>query len=315
VSVEVTGKLIVATQASQLPQLHELRRRAAANGVPASLLTADQARRFEPHVACVAALRVETTAIVDYVGVCRVLAGLVEEAGGEIVLGEEVTGICSDSAGVEVATSTRSLRGTHLVNCAGLHSDRVARLAGIEPEVRILPFRGEYYELRESVRGLVRGLIYPVPDPSLPFLGVHLTRGFDGGVHAGPNAVMALAREGYRWRDVSGRDVWEELTWPGSWHLARRYWRIGAAEVARSVRRSLFVKSLQDLVPELTSADVVRSGAGVRAQAVRRDGRLVDDFYYEHAPRQVHLLNAPSPAATAALEIARHIADHVETEA
>ncbi|WP_134739945.1 L-2-hydroxyglutarate oxidase [Nocardioides sp. 503] len=315
VTVDVTGKLIVATQDGQLPQLEELRRRAEANGVPATVLSREQARELEPHVACLAALRVGTTAVVDYVGVSRALVGLVEGAGGSVLLGQEVRSVDSDGATVEVSTSQHTVRGSYLVNCAGLQSDRVARLAGLSPDVRIVPFRGEYHELRGQARHLVRGLVYPVPDPALPFLGVHLTRGHDGVVHAGPNAVLALAREGYRWGDVDVRDLWEEVSWPGSWRLARQHWRTGAGEVARSVRRSLFVRSVQELLPELTGDDLVRSGAGVRAQAVGRDGRMVDDFHVEHGPRQLHVLNAPSPAATAALEIGRHLADHVEASA
>jgi L-2-hydroxyglutarate oxidase len=315
VDVEVTGKLIVATQTRQLPQLDELQRRAVANGVPATVLSREEARELEPHVECLAALRVGTTAVVDYVGVSRALVALVEAAGGAVLLGQEVRSVVSDGSSVEVSTSQRTVRGTYLVNCAGLHSDRVARLAGLTPDVRILPFRGEYHELRDHARHLVRGLVYPVPDPSLPFLGVHLTRGHDGVVHAGPNAVLALAREGYRWGDVVARDVWEEVSWPGSWRLARQHWRTGAGEVARSVRRSLFLRSVQELLPEITGDDLVRSGAGVRAQAVGRDGRMVDDFHVEHGSRQLHVLNAPSPAATAALEIGRHLADHVEATA
>jgi (S)-2-hydroxyglutarate dehydrogenase len=198
------------------------------------------------------------------------------------------------------------------VNCAGLHSDRVARMAGLRPEARIVPFRGEYYELRPARSGLVRGLIYPVPDPQFPFLGVHLTRMIDGSVHAGPNAVLALRREGYRWRDISFRDLTETLSYPGFRRLARRHYRAGAAEMVRSFSRARFAASLARLVPALTAADIVRSGAGVRAQALTPSGDLVDDFLVQAAPRQVHVLNAPSPAATAAFEIARRVADDVE---
>ncbi|RYJ02431.1 MAG: FAD-dependent oxidoreductase, partial [Actinomycetales bacterium] len=194
----------------------------------------------------------------------------------------------------------------------GLHSDRIALLAGIDPGVRILPFRGEYFELSPQAEHLVKGLVYPVPDPDLPFLGVHLTRMFDGTVHAGPNAVLALAREGYTWGTVRPRDVADLARWPGTWRLARSWWRTGLDEVARSLSRRRFLRSLQVLVPELTEADIVPAHAGVRAQAVDRSGALVDDFLLRRAPRQVHVLNAPSPAATAALEIGRHLADALE---
>lgn len=197
-----------------------------------------------------------------------------------------------------------------LVNCAGLHADRVAELAGVRPRARIVPFRGEYYELNPDKRHLVRGLIYPVPDPSLPFLGVHLTRMLDGSVHAGPNAVLALCREGYRWRDVSPRDLAGVARFPGSWRLARRYaFPVGFDEVRRSLSRRRFARSLARLVPAVEPGDITRHGSGVRAQAVLPDGSLADDFIVERAPGQVHVLNAPSPAATSALEIARHVAD------
>jgi L-2-hydroxyglutarate oxidase len=314
VDVEVGGKLVVATHQRQLPALRELVRRGAANGVPCREIAPAEAREYEPHVACVAALRVETTGIVDYRGVSERLARLVAESGGEVRLGTAVTAIGSSASGVIVETDQGPVRADRLVNCGGLHSDRIARLAGLDPDVRIIPFRGEYYELTARCSHLVRGLIYPVPDPTLPFLGVHLTRGIDGAVHAGPNAVLALAREGYTWRDVRRADLAETVRWPGLWRLGRRYWRTGAAEVARSLSRAKFARSLQELVPDIPADGLVRAPAGVRAQALRRDGSMVDDFHYARAPRQVHVLNAPSPAATAALEIGRQIVDEIEGE-
>jgi L-2-hydroxyglutarate oxidase len=212
---------------------------------------------------------------------------------------------------VIVRAGRAELRADALVNCAGLQSDRIARMAGVRPVARIVPFRGEYYELRPERSGLVRGLIYPVPDPRFPFLGVHLTKMVNGSVHAGPNAVLALRREGYSWREFSARDLTETLAFPGFLRLARRHYRTGAAEIARSLSRARFAASLARLVPALTAADIVRSGAGVRAQAVTTSGDLVDDFLMQAAPRQVHLLNAPSPAATGAFEIARHVADEL----
>ncbi|MGI5290551.1 L-2-hydroxyglutarate oxidase [Nonomuraea polychroma] len=311
VTTEATGKLVVATADRQLPALQELLRRGEANGVPCRLLDPAQAREYEPHVASVAALRVESTATVDYPAVCRVIAEKIARSGGEVLLGAEVTAIRAGADGVVVTTDAGALPADVFVNCAGLHSDRIARLAGIDLDVRILPFRGEYYELTPQAAPLVNGLVYPVPDPDIPFLGVHLTRMLDGTVHAGPNAVLALAKEGYTWDVVRLRELAEVAGWPGSWRLARRWWRTGIDEVRRSLSRARFVASLQELVPELTSADVVPTHAGVRAQAVGRDGALLDDFLFRRGDHQLHVLNAPSPAATAALEIARHIADEL----
>lgn len=316
VPVEVCGKLVVATSDAELPGLQRLADRAEANGVPAKLITPDEAREYEPHVSCVRALRVESTAIIDFPAVCDVLVGLLTDGGADLRLNTPVLGIRSGPAGgVEVATSDGVLRADALVNCAGLHCDRVARLAGLRPAAMIVPFRGEYHELRPEARSLVHGLIYPVPDATLPFLGVHLTRMLDGSVHAGPNAVLALRREGYRWSQVSARDLAETARFPGMWRLARKYGITGVDEVLRSFSRRRFAASLARLVPEITAADLVPAQAGVRAQAIRRDGALVDDFLIESAPGQVHVLNAPSPGATSALEIARHVAGQVSSVA
>ncbi len=316
VAVDICGKLVVATTQAQVPALLRLLDRGRRNGVPVTVISPEQAREYEPHVRCVAALRVETTGIVDFVGVCQVLVALIEQGGGRVRLGTEIVGVDGRFDGVTVSTTgtdgAGEIRAEQFVNCAGLHSDRIARLAGLEPAVRIIPFRGEYFELAPEQEYLVRGLIYPVPDPTLPFLGVHLTRMIRGGVHAGPNAVLALAREGYTWGDVRRRDVTDSLAWPGLWQLGKRYWRTGISEVARSVSHKRFLASLRELVPELPDGCLRPSHAGVRAQALHRDGRLVDDFYYERGIRQVHVLNAPSPAATASLEIGRRIADEVE---
>lgn len=313
VPVEVCGKLVVATDDEEIPALDVLAERAAANGVPAKRITPEEAREYEPEVSCVAALRVESTGIIDYSGVCAALVRLLGEAGADLRLNCAALAIrAGRTGGVEVATPAGIVRADALVNCAGLQSDRVARLAGLTPSARIVPFRGEYYELRPDRRHLVKGLIYPVPDPTLPFLGVHLTRMLDGSVHAGPNAVLALHREGYRWTDVSPKDVAEVAAFPGAWRLARRYAiPTGLDEVRRSFSKKRFAASLARLVPAITEHDIVRDGSGVRAQAMRRDGALVDDFLIETTRDQVHVLNAPSPAATSALEIARHIADRV----
>jgi (S)-2-hydroxyglutarate dehydrogenase len=307
VPVEVCGKLVVATEESELPGLHKLAARAEANGVPARLLDPAGAREYEPQVRAVAALRVETTGIVDYAGVGRVLAARIEADGGEILLGEEMLAARTVGDRVQVRTTVADREADGLVVCGGLHADRLARASGLEPAARIVPFRGEYYGLTETAGDLVRGLIYPVPDPRFPFLGVHLTRGIDGHVHAGPNAVLALAREGYRWTEVSVRDLGDALSWPGLWRMGARNWRPGAAEVVRSLSTAAFARSLARLVPGITADDLVPAPAGVRAQAVERDGGLVDDFLVQTAPRQVHVLNAPSPAATASLEIAKHL--------
>jgi len=312
IAVDICGKLVVATTQQRVPALLRLLDRGRANGVPVRLISPAQAREYEPYVSCVAALRVETTGIVDYRGVCDALAKLIEGSDGEIKFGAEITAITSTFDAVTVSTPHEEFTADQFVNCAGLHSDRLARLAGLEPAVRIIPFRGEYFELAAEQRHLVTGLIYPVPDPTLPFLGVHLTKMINGGVHAGPNAVLALAREGYRWGDVDRRDIADSLRWPGLWRLGRKYWRTGILEVRRSISPERFLTSLRELVPALPDNCLRPAHAGVRAQALHRDGSLVDDFYYERGIRQIHVLNAPSPAATAALEIGRRIADELE---
>jgi (S)-2-hydroxyglutarate dehydrogenase len=303
----ICGKLIVATDPAEVPRLDALFERATANGLPITRITPEQAREYEPNVACIAALHVASTGIVDYTLVARRLADLVEKAGGTVRLGARVTGLRPDRSAVVVATTIGAFRADYLINCAGLHSDRVARMAGLNLPARIVPFRGEYYELREDRRDLVRGLIYPVPDPQFPFLGVHLTRMIDGSVHAGPNAVLALAREGYSWGRIRARDVAEVATYPGLWRLARKHLGYGLTEVLRSLSRKRFADSLARLVPAVTGEDIVPAGSGVRAQAITPDGSLVDDFLIVQARRQVHVLNAPSPAATSSLEIAKHI--------
>jgi (S)-2-hydroxyglutarate dehydrogenase len=301
---EVCGKLIVATDESQLPGLRTLYERGQANGTPCELVSAERAAEIEPHVNAVAALHVHSTGIIDYSEVTATYARLAGENGADLVLGSAVRAIHSGPTGVTVEHDKGRVTSDVMINCAGLQSDRVARLAGIDPLVRIVPFRGEYYELAPERRFLVKKLIYPVPDPDLPFLGVHFTRMVDGSVHAGPNAVFAFAREGYRWRDIVPHDVWDAISYPGFLKMASRNLGNGAHELVRSASRTLFAASLAKLVPDVTRADIVPSGSGVRAQAIRPDGSLADDFIIQYAPRQVHVLNAPSPAATASLEIA-----------
>lgn len=308
-----TGKLIVATDRTELPRLHALAQRGRRNGIPVRELGRTQISEFEPHVEGLGALRVETTGVCDFPAVCERLALLVGEAGAEARYGCEVRAV-DRRVGRGVAVRLGSgevLRARALVNCAGLQSDRLAVLAGDGASARIVPFRGEYYELPAGRAELVRGLVYPVPDPAFPFLGVHLTKGVDGRVHLGPNAVPALAREGYDWRTASAGDLAVSLRWPGAWRLARRHWRYGAGELRRSLSRAAFTEAVRRLLPEVTESDLVPAPAGVRAQAVLRDGGLVDDFLIEERPHTVHVLNAPSPAATASLPIGRAVADRV----
>ena len=312
VDVDICGKLVVATEPSQLAALTELYRRGQANGVPCTMIDADKAKEYEPYVSAVSAVRVESTGIVDFRGVCDVLRRRIEEAGSEVRCGQHIVGIASRPDAVTITTKSSEFRGDLFVNCAGLHSDRLARLAGLDPDVRIIPFRGEYYELTPETSYLVKGLIYPVPDPSFPFLGVHLTRMINGSIHAGPNAVFALAREGYTKLKINPRDVLDSLRWPGLWRLGKRYWRTGLDETTRSLSKKRFLAGLRELVPDLPDDCLLPAHAGVRAQALRRDGLLVDDFYYQRGPRQVHVLNAPSPAATASLEIAKRIVDELD---
>ncbi|GGS38956.1 hydroxyglutarate oxidase [Streptomyces griseoviridis] len=301
----VTGKLIVATDRAELPRLHALVQRGRENGIPVRELGPAQIAEYEPQVRGLAAIHVGTTGVCDYVAVARQLAAA---SGAELRYGGAVVRI-DRRPGHGVAVRTRSgdvVRGRVLVNCAGLHCDEIARLTGDDPGMRIVPFRGEYYELARPE--LVRGLVYPVPDPAFPFLGVHLTRGVDGSVHLGPNAVPALAREGYGWATVRPRELAATLAWPGSWHLARRHWRYGAGELRRSLSKAAFTAAVRRLLPAVTEDDLVPAPAGVRAQAVLADGTLADDFLIRETPGAVHVLNAPSPAATAALPIGREVA-------
>lgn len=308
---EITGKVIAATSMSELDGLESLRFRGLTHGLGVRRMSPAEAAEHEPHLSCVAALHVAETGIVDYVAVCHQMARDVTDAGGELRTSSRVLDVRSHGDEHRIRTTTGELRARVVVNCAGLQSDLVARSAGAEPTGQIIPFRGEYYELAPSARQLVRGLIYPVPDPAFPFLGVHLTRGAHGEVHAGPNAVLALAREGYRWSDVAPVELIDTLRSPALRHLAAQHHRQGALEMARSVSRRLFLRSLQRLVPALTEADLVPAPAGVRAQAVLDDGTLVDDFLIVEAPGAVHVLNAPSPAATSSLEIGAEIARRV----
>ena len=311
IRVDHCGKVIVAVDDNELPRLATLEARAAANGIAAARIGPAELREREPHARGVAALVVPSAAIVSYPAVCDALRRELERAGVFVRTGFAVDAIDEQGDTITVSDSRTGDRVTarSLVNCAGLHSDRIARLAGTDTGgVQIMPFRGEYYELVEDRRYLCRSLIYPVPDPAFPFLGVHLTRMIDGSIHAGPNAVPALAREGYRRRDIDLGDVRELLGSARSYKLAKKYWRTGAGEIHRSLRKRAFVRALQALCPDIEPGDLTPSHAGVRAQAIDASGNLLDDFAFASTPRSVHVVNAPSPAATASLAIGRTVA-------
>ena len=312
---KICGKVIVATQEEEFPRMQTLLERGQANGLQGvKLLTSEQIRELEPHCTGLRGLQVPSTGIADYVGVCEKYADLIGQQGGSVRTNTAVRGIVQRSGETVLETTQGPFLARYVINCAGLHSDRMSRLAGQKPEVEIVPFRGEYYDLVPAKEYLVKSLIYPVPDPRFPFLGVHFTQRIHGGVDAGPNAVLALSREGYKWTDISIRDTAGTLTYPGFWRLAGKYWRYGAHEVYRSLSKAAFVKALQRLVPEVQSADLVADGSGVRAQALRRDGSLVDDFQFLRNANLLHVCNVPSPAATASLSIGRTIVEMAKQE-
>ena len=306
---EICGKLVVAVDQSELPRLHNLHERGLQNGLQGlRLLDRPRMLEIEPHVAGIAAVHVPQEGIVDYVQVCRAMAKKIEAAGGRVATRAGVNKIQARNGGWLAQTPAGDWEADYLVNCAGLHCDRVAVLAGEKRDVRIIPFRGEYFKIRPESQHLVRHLIYPVPDPSFPFLGVHFTRLIEGGVEAGPNAVLACAREGYKKTDIDLFDLWDALSFPGLWHFMRRHLRMSWDEIKRSFSRRLFCQALQRLVPEIQMDDLARGGAGVRAQAMSPDGELVQDFCLVRRPRALHVLNAPSPGATASLAIGGEIA-------
>ncbi|NOZ93129.1 MAG: L-2-hydroxyglutarate oxidase [Acidobacteria bacterium] len=313
VPFEVCGKLVVATDRREIPALDELERRGRANSLHGlKRLQAEELREYEPHVAGIDGLWVPQTGITDFTEVTRAMARRVESRGGEVRLGSRVLRYRREGGVHLLETASGPVRARFLVGCAGLQSDRVARLCGLEPGVRIVPFRGEYYDLVPEAASMVRNLIYPVPDPGFPFLGVHLTRMIHGGAEAGPNAVLAFKREGYRRSSFSPRDAASTMAYGGFWRLAARYWKTGLAEQWRSLNKAAFVHSVQRLVPGLRGDQLVRGGAGVRAQALAPDGSLLDDFAIVRGERMIHVLNAPSPAATASIAIGRAIAGMVQ---
>jgi L-2-hydroxyglutarate oxidase len=309
---ERCGKVVVATTPEEAALLDAIALRGRDNGLSGlRRLDPSGLRALEPHAAGLAALHVPETGIIDYVAVAEAFAADIRSEGGAILTSARVRRAVRSENSSDVETAAGRLRARFLVNCAGLRSDRVARACGLDPGVRIVPFRGEYWTLRPERARLVRNLVYPVPDARYPFLGVHFTRRVDGTIEAGPNALLALAREGYRFWSASARDVFDIASWPGSWRLFRRHWRTGVGEMCRSVSRRALARALGRLVPEVCAADLLPSGCGIRAQAVARDGALVDDFRFVEGEGMLHVVNAPSPAATACLAIGEVVADRV----
>jgi len=309
IAFDICGKVIVAVDESDLPALERIYDRGQANGIDCTLIERERLAELEPHAAGIRAIHVPEAGIVDYSQVCQKLAEHVSRHDGRIVHSARVTAMHAVDAQMVVQTTAGDFSARYVVNCAGLQCDRVTRLSGQDPEMKIIPFRGEYFELKPSAHRLCRNLIYPTPDPNFPFLGVHFTRMIGGGVECGPNAVLAFSREGYRKRDVNLRDLAEALTYRGFLKLAAKYWRTGLGEMWRSVSKRAFVRALQRLVPEIQAADLVSAPAGVRAQAVAPDGSMVDDFLIHETQRVVNVCNAPSPAATASLNIGSLIVD------
>ena len=305
---EQCGKLIVATAPEQIEGLNSLYDRAAANGLDVSRIGREAALEIEPHINCIEALHVPSTGIVDFKVVAAKYVELLVEMDVDLILDCEITDIKLQEWGYSLSTSRNMYQTKYLIATVGLYSDRIARGSGVDPGMKIIPFRGEYWHLTQNKRSLVKNLIYPVPNPKFPFLGVHMTRLIDGSVHAGPNAVLAFSREGYSWLKINGKDLFETLTFPGFWKLADSYLGEGLKEMYRSVVKSAFLSSVQELIPEIESNDLQPGAAGVRAQALRSDGTLIDDFHLVEQKNGVFVLNAPSPAATASLEIGKYIA-------
>jgi L-2-hydroxyglutarate oxidase len=308
---KTTGKLVVATTEAEVARLHALRDRAGENGIGAEPVSAARLRELEPHVTGLEALLVPATGVVDYRQVAGALAEEVRSRGGAVLTGTALEAIREEDQRVRVLTSRGVVAARHLIACAGLQADRVARLGGLEPDFRIVPFRGEYYQLPDSRAGLVRHLIYPVPDPALPFLGVHLSLTVDGRITLGPNAVLGLSREGYAKSALSLRDIADYARFPGMWHVARANLRTGAVEARNSLWKRGYLAECRRYCPELTLDDLRPHPAGIRAQAVLRDGSLVHDFLLRESSRQLHVANAPSPAATSALPIGAMVAERV----
>ncbi len=314
---EICGKVVVATSQEELPRLEELHRRGIANGLKdLEIIGSEKLKELEPHATGIKGLHVPETGIIDYKKVAAAYAEKIRDAGGDIRLSQRVVGILNRPEEIVLQTSGGDYRTKHLINCCGLQSDIVAQMMGgdnnSEEEHRIIPFRGEYYKIAPERQFLVRNLIYPVPDPTFPFLGVHFTRMAKGGVEAGPNAVFAYAREGYRHTDINLSDLWRTISFKGFWAITGKYWQTGFGELYRSLSKSAFVRALQKLLPEIRESDLVPGGAGVRAQAVSASGALVDDFVIRQTRNAIHVLNAPSPGATASLAIGQQICEMAE---
>jgi len=315
VAHEQCGKIVVATDEAELARLENLWERGNANGLLGlRKLTSAQIREIEPHAAGLAAIHVPQEGIVDYPAVCEKLGALIRQAGGEIKLNAHVEKIGSEGGEKIVQSSAGNFRAKFVIVCGGLHADRLVKASGQQPGAKIVPFRGEYFQIKQARQHLVRHLIYPVPDPKFPFLGVHFTRLIHGGIEAGPNAVLAFAREGYKWTDLNLRDFAESLCFPGLWKFLAKYPSMCGYEIRRSLSKREFCRSLQKLVPEIRPDDLETGGAGVRAQAMTADGKLVEDFHFEEARAILHVVNAPSPAATAALAIGARIAERVRAQ-
>ena len=303
------GKVIVATEHSELDTLDEIYERGTANGVQGlEVIGPERLRELEPHSAGIGAIYVPGTGVVDFTAVAEAYAEEVRDNGGEVLMSAGVRDIKKSAGAIYLDTDRGTIQSKYLINCAGLHADTVARMAGVDPDVRIIPFRGEYYTLRPESGHLVKALIYPVPNPKFPFLGVHFTRGVNGQIEAGPNAVLAFAREGYRKSDISLADTLGALSYPGFWAMSAKYWKIGVSEHIRSFSKKIFIRDLQRLVPQVREEDLAPGGSGVRAQAVDRRGRLLDDFSIQESDGAIHVLNAPSPGATSSLSIGDYIA-------
>lgn len=311
ITYEVCGKVIVATEQHELPLLENLYQRGLQNGLAVSRLSPEQLKEVEPHCAGIAAVKVPSTGIADYKGVTAAYARIIQRNGGEVRYHTRLINIVRNGDTSTLETTSGSFEARVVINCAGLHSDRIAKMNGVNPEAKIVPFRGEYYELKPEKRYLCKHLIYPVPNPAFPFLGVHYTRMTNGDIHCGPNAVLSMKREGYHKTDFSFTDFSEVMLYKGFWNLAKKNWREGMGELWRSMNKAAFVRSLQRLIPEVQADDLVPSHAGVRAQALLPDGKMVDDFLIVRGPNTVHVCNAPSPAATASIPIGRAVAQQV----
>ena len=310
IKYERCGKIVVAANKEEIPSLNELERRGKENGLEGiKRLSPEEIKKYEPHVSGIEGLFVPQTGIVNYTEVTETYGKLISEAGGEIKLNSRLLSIVKDGNAIVLNTTAGEFKTKYLVNCGGLQSDRIAGLCGVDPKLKIIPFRGEYYKIKKGKEFLVKNLIYPVPDPKFPFLGVHFTRMIKGGIEAGPNAVLAFKREGYAHKDFSIKDVSEMFFYNGFWKMASKHYKMGIGEFYRSFSKAAFVKALQKLIPEIEYDDVYPEGSGVRAQALEPDGKLVDDFRIIEAEKMIHVLNAPSPAATASLSIGKTIAE------